>query len=304
MPMDYTQNYMANIKLLSCVVIVSCMFTLIACAQGSSSTYGHLGNTGKKFTAVTKMSSKDWDNPQELERVWQASFVRVPTEDGEPIKSTIATLDPASLVGVKKLPTVIYLHGCSGFWPGTIRRLDFLAENGFAVIAPPSFAREKYTQSCDIYRHTGGFYRDTIKIRQNDAGNTIEKAKQLPWVDENNVFLLGLSEGGITTATFSAKNDKQFVNARVVEGWTCNASWKEYHGVNAPKSEPVLTLLGSKDPWFQNPYTDGECTGLLDKNNGSKSIVYRKGNLSYTHELLDHEEAKKPVIEFLQKHLR
>ncbi len=279
------------------------MCTLLACAQGSSSSYGHLGNIGKKFTEVSKMSSKDWDDPQELERVWQASFVRIPTEGGKPIKSTIARLDENSLVGIKKLPTVIYLHGCSGFWPGTIRRLDYLAENGFAVIAPPSFARKKYTQSCDIYRHVGGFYRDTIKIRQNDAGNTIEKAKQLPWVDENNVFLLGLSEGGITTATFSAKNNKQFVNARVVEGWTCNASWKEYHGVNAPKTEPVLTLLGSKDPWFQNSYTDGECTDLLDQANGSKSIVYREGKLSYIHELLDHEEAKKAVIDFLHKHL-
>lgn len=280
------------------------MSTLLACTQGSSSSYRHLGNAGKKFTTVAKMSSKDWDDPQELEKVWQASFVRIPTEGGKLIKNTISALDSNSLVGIKKLPTVIYLHGCSGFWVGTIRRLDFLVENGFAVIAPPSFAREKYTQSCDINRYAGGFYRDTIKIRQNDAGNTIEKAKQLPWVDENNVFLLGLSEGGITTATFSAKNNKQFVNARVVEGWTCNASWKEYHGVNAPKTEPVLTLLGSKDPWSQNPYTDGECTDLLDQTNGSKSIVYREGKLSYTHELLDHEEAKKPVIEFLQQHIK
>ena len=280
------------------------MSALLACAQGSGShSYGHLGNSGKKFTSVSKMSSKDWNNPKELERVWQASFVRIPVENGKYIKSTIATLDNHLLKNLKKQPTIIYLHGCSGFWPGTIRRLDFLAENGFAVIAPPSFAREKYTQSCDIYSHLGGFYRDTIKIRQYDAGNTIEKAKQLSWVDENNVFLLGLSEGGITTATFSAKNSNQTVNARVVEGWTCNATWSEYHGVNAPKTEPVLTLLGSKDPWFQNPYTRGECTDLLDQDNGSASIVYRKGTLSYTHELLDYEEAKKPVIMFLKKHL-
>ena len=302
--MDCIQNYMVNIKLHSRLLILLYVCTMFACAQIPGSSYGHLGNNGKKFTAVTKMSSKDWDNPQELERVWQASFVRILTGDGKTIKSTIATLDPDSLVGVKKLPTVIYLHGCSGFWSGTIRRLDFLAANGFAVIAPPSFAREKYTQSCDIYSHAGSFYRDTIKIRHNDAGNAIEKAKQLPWVDENNVFLLGLSEGGLTTATFSAKNNKQFVNARVVEGWTCNAGWDEYHGVNAPKTEPVLTLLGLKDPWFQNHYNEGECTGFLNKDNGSKSIVYRKGKLSYVHELLDHEEVKKPVIEFLQKHLR
>lgn len=282
------------------------MFALFACAQGSRviSSYEHLGNNGKKFTSASKMSSKDWDNPQELERVWQASYIRIPTQDGRIINSTVATLDSNALRDIKKLPTVIYLHGCSGFWAGTIRRIDFLAANGFAVIAPPSFAREKYTQSCNVQGNTGGLYRDTIKMRQNDAGNTIEKAKQLPWVDEKNVFLLGLSEGGITTATFSAKNDKQYVNARVVEGWTCTSSWREYHGVNAPKTEPVLTLLGSRDPWFQNPYTNGECTDYLDQDNGSVSIVYKEGELSYTHELLDHEEVKTPVIEFLQKRLR
>lgn len=302
--MDSMRNYMASIKPLSILSLFICaLLGTSACAQNVNS-YSHLGNSGKKFTAISKMSSKDWDNPQELERVWQASFVRIPAADGRIIKTTVSILDSHPLDEVKKHPTIIYLHGCSGFWAGTIRRLDFLAENGFAVIAPPSFAREKYTQSCDITKHAGGLYRDTIKIRQNDAGNTIEKAKQLPWVDEKNVFLLGLSEGGITTATFSAKNNKQFVNARVVEGWTCTSSWREYHGVNAPKSEPVLTLLGSKDPWFQNPYTNGECTGYLDKSNGSASIVYRQGELSYTHELLDHEEVKMPVIEFLKQHLR
>ena len=296
---------MANIKLHNLFLILIYLSSLLSCAQGfSSHSYSHLGNTGKKFTSISKMSSKDWNNPQELERVWQASFIRIPAENGELIKSTIATLDKDLLKKIKKYPTIIYLHGCSGFWAGTIRRIDFLAKNGFAVIAPPSFAREKYTQSCDIYSHLGGFYRDTIKIRQYDAGNTIEKAKQLPWVDVNNVFLLGLSEGGITTATFSANNSNQSVNARVVEGWTCNSTWSEYHGVNAPKSEPVLTLLGDKDPWFQNPYTRGECTDLLDQGNGSKSIVYRTGKLSYTHELLDYDEAKKSVIEFLENHLK
>jgi len=294
---------MVNIKLPSLFLIIFYLLIASACAK-SPSSYGHLGNDGKKFTSLTEMSEKDWDDPQELERVWQASFVRVPIEGGKLLKGTIATLEPNSLSSIEKLPTVIYLHGCSGFWAGTIRRLDFLANNGFAVIAPPSFARNKYTQSCDIYRHTGGFYRGTIQIRQNDAGHSIENAKKLPWVDEDNVFLLGLSEGGITTATFSAKNNKQFVNARVVEGWTCNATWKEYHGVNAPKTEPVLTLLGSRDPWFQNPYTEGECTNLLNKKNGSKSIVYSEGNLSFTHELLDYTEPKKSVIEFLKMHLR
>jgi len=159
-------------------------------------------------------------------------------------------------------------------------------------------------QSCDISKHQGGLYRDTIKMRQYDAGNTIAKAKQLPWVDENNVFLMGLSEGGITTATFYSKNKSHSVNARVIEGWTCTSIWDEYRGVRAPKAEPVLSLLGSKDPWFQNPYTNGECTKFLNKNNGSQSIVYKKGNLSYRHELFEDDMVEASIMEFLKKHIK
>ncbi len=294
---------MANIKLHKCILILVCgLFSTSACAQ-SSYSYNHLGNSGKEFTPASEMSSKDWDDPHELERVWQASFVRIPDQDGKFIQTSIAEIDSISLKNNKKYPTVIYLHGCSGFWAGTIRRINFLAQNGFAVIAPPSFAREKYPRSCSVYELAGGLYRDTIRMRQNDAENAIGKAKNLDWVDDNNIFLMGLSEGGITTATFHSKNEKHSVKARVVEGWTCTSTWDEYRGVRAPKDEPVLTLVGSKDPWFQNPYTNGECTGFLDKRNGSKSVVFKKGDLSYKHELLEDQSVQKIVKEFLQKYI-
>lgn len=170
---------MANIKRLSFLLLSAYVFFYTsACAQDLKS-YSHLGNSGKNFTLATKMSKKDWNHPDELERVWQASLVRIPTENGDYIQSTIADIKSESFQVNKKYPTVIYLHGCSGFWAGTIRRINFLAKNGFAVIAPPSFAREKYPQSCDVSQHVGSMYRGIIKIRQNDAGNTIEKAKQL-----------------------------------------------------------------------------------------------------------------------------
>ena len=204
--MDCIRNYMVNIKLHECLFILVCgLFSVSACAQ-SLYTYSHLGNGGKKFTPASEMSNKDWDHPDELERVWQASLVRVPDQEGKLIQTRIAEFNSTSLEIKKKYPTVIYLHGCSGIWAGTIRRINFLAKNGFAVIAPPSFVRAKYPRSCSVYEQAGGMYRDTIKMRQNDAGNAIEKAKNLAWVDENNMFLMGLSEGGITAATFFSKS--------------------------------------------------------------------------------------------------
>ena len=240
---------MDNIKVLKNILISMFLFSIAACAHGSGD-YRNLGNNGKKFTSAGDMSSEDWNHPQELERVWQHSLLRIPSESGEYVSLLVGEMEKVRFSGQKKYPTVIYLHGCSGIWSGTIHRINTLAKNGFAVVAPPSFARDKYPQSCDISKHQGGLYRDTIKMRQYDAGNTIAKAKQLPWVDENNVFLMGLSEGGITTATFYSKNKSHSVNARVIEGWTCTSIWDEYRGVRAPKAEPVLSLLGSKDPWL------------------------------------------------------
>ena len=293
---------MASIKRLKLFFALQFLLSIAACAYAAN-PFSQFHNNGKKFTAISDMSSKDWHDPQELERVWQNSIIRIPTKDGKFISSQVKDFTSLNILEDKKFPTVIYLHGCSGIWPGTIHRINFLAIHGFAVVAPPSLAREKYPKSCDVNLVQGGLYRGTLRIRQNDAGYAITQARKLPWVDEKNVFLMGLSEGGITTATFYATDKSKSVNARIVEGWSCTSTWNEYRGIRAPKNEPVLTLLGEKDPWFQNPYTNGECTQFLNKKNGSQSIVYRKGNLSFKHELLEDDSVKKSVIKFLQKHL-
>jgi dienelactone hydrolase len=261
-------------------------------------------NSNKDFTPPWQMSESDWSNPAEMERAWQGALVRIPLDKERFLKTTMSDLKGKPIPPRKKFPTVIYLHGCSGVWSGTIRRIDFLAENGFAVIAPVSFAREKYPKSCDEKKHRGSLYRGTLRMRQFDAGYAIKKAKTLSWVDANNVFLMGLSEGGITTATFSSNDPKASLNARVVEGWTCHAGWQEYKGINAPESEPVLTLVSLNDPWFQNRWTKGNCERYLNKSNGSKSVVYTSGSLSNKHELLENRQAQETVLEFLNRHIR
>ena len=141
-----------------------------------------------------------------------------------------------------------------------------------------------------------------MKIRHFDAGYAIEKAKALPWVDANHVFLMGLSEGGITTATFQSNSKGASVRALIVEGWTCQSVWHEYRGINAPEGETVLTLLGANDPWFQNPYNRGECTGFIKKRkDGSKSVVYTDEVLSHRHVLFEDERVQAEVLEFLTR---
>ena len=273
------------------------LFLLAGMASGSG-----LDNDSRTFTPAAEMRSEDWNDPQELERVWQASLVRIPDSGGGHIETTAGELHTISFAQGEKFPAVVFLHGCSGTGKGTDTRIDFLAAHGYAVIAPPSLARKKYPQSCDPENLRGGLYRDTLKMRQFDAGYAIEKAKTLAWIDARRVYLVGLSEGAIAAATFRSQSGKASVRARVVEAWTCHAGWDEYRGIHAPANEPVLTLLASEDPWFQGPTTRGECTGFLAPGNGSKSVVYTEADLRQRHGLLEDERVQAEVLEFLAKH--
>ncbi len=140
-------------------------------------------------------------------------------------------------------------------------------------------------------------------MRLFDAGYAIEKARTLAWVDSDNVFLMGLSEGGITAATFFSPDKSKRVNARVVEGWTCNVGWREYHGIGAPESEPVLSLLGENDPWFRS-YNKGDCGRWMSKTNGSRSVVYSDWSLRSRHRLMESKKVQKVTLEFLRSHIR
>ena len=263
-----------------------------------------LGNHNKKFTPVSKMRKSDWSDVNELKRTWETALVRIPRSNGDYSSHIMADLNQESVKDLRSLPTIIYLHGCAGVWAGTYTRLNFLAKSGFAVIAPVSFARAKYPQSCDPVSTKGGMYRGTLNMRQYDAGYAIENAKQQSWVDENNIFLMGHSQGGVTTATFHSKDSHMSVNARVIEGWTCHAGWVEYNGINAPANEPVLALVGKYDPWFQNNWTRGNCGEYINKHNGSRSIVLSEGALSARHELLEDRNLQASVLEFLRQHMR
>jgi dienelactone hydrolase len=262
-----------------------------------------LHNSSKRFSAPADLTWKHWDDPEELDRTWRAAIVRVP--DGPGRSRQVTTEDLAQqATGIEgKLPTVIYLHGCSGIWPGTHRRIKFLADNGFLVIAPASLARDVYPRSCNVETREGGLFRGTVVLRRNDAGHAIERARQISLVDGGNIALVGFSEGALVTVNFEAQNSRQTVRARVAEGWTCHAPWREYHGVNAPETEPVLTLVGERDPWYQDQYTRGDCAPFLNAANGSRSIVYRDGALAEEHGLLEFEAARQAVLGFLESKL-
>ena len=284
------------------IIFLVFSFSNVFASDYYNNFYSDFHNSSKTFTSNVDMHERDFFDPEEIKLTWANALVRIPKNDGSIIRTSVKDLDKYDDFSKSNFKTIIYLHGCSGHWSGTAKRIDFFAKNGYAVIAPPSMARKKYAQSCDTAINKGGMYRKVLKIRQIDAENAVLMAKKLSWVDKNNIFLFGLSEGGITVATYNPQNLKAKVNARVIEGWTCNAGWPEYIGVNTPDNEPVLSMVAKNDPWFQLDILRGHCGQFINNNPYSKSIVIDDGSqLSKSHGLMHDMKIKRTVLNFLKK---
>ncbi len=193
--------------------------------------------------------------------------------------------------------TVVYMHGCSGIDALSDRTADMLAAAGYLVFIPDSFARMTKPVSCDPSRNLGGLHREVLSWRQAEADHALKQVKALPSVDASKAFLMGLSEGGITTATYVG----EAVAGRIIEGWTCHAGWPEYRGLLAPPGEPVLAMSSENDPWFQEPVLRGDCGEFMTTNSAlRRSVVFRPPHPAAPHhDLMWNADARRLVLEFL-----
>lgn len=240
------------------------------------------------------------DSVEEIQRSWDNGLVF--WRESNNVSSGIISEELGNATQQAGSPNVIvYMHGCNGVGNAAKATGAFLASQGYLVVMPDSFARENKPESCDTTFHRGGKHRGVLEWRQNEANNAIRQVRQLARVNQNNVFLMGLSEGAITTATVSGEP----VSARIIEGWTCHAGWHEYSGLNALASEPVLNLLGEEDPWFTAAPLRGHCGEYMQKDNGSLSVLFRPPHvLTDYHFLSWHASAQEVLLEFLARNSR
>lgn len=281
------------------------LLVLISSVTMSEAQIRTLNNDGKKFVDSSAIEQSDLADRNEVARVWASSPVYIPKSSRGIRKTTTAKLSRVAAKEGRKYPVILYLHGCPGLYQFDLTRAKMIARQGYIVVALVSFARLKYAKSCDQKTLQGGFYRDVLKMRQFDVGYALERLHDIPVVDASNIALFGLSEGGNLAATFKARNKKQRVKARVIEGWTCHAGWPEWSGMNADKGEYVLSLLGANDPWFVGkPWVQGDCGRFMNKANGSRSIIYRSGQLSDQHALLGFRQPRDEAFSFLGTYLK
>lgn len=229
----------------------------------------------------------------ELERTWRQARVWLPGTTGAVI--------PADIPERVEAPAVIlYAHGCDG--PGRITTASarFLSAAGYLIVAPDSFARRDKPRSCDPAIPRGGLHRAVLGWRQAEMRHAMTRLRSLPATKDLPIALMGHSEGAITVATMPAPD----AALRIIEGWTCHAGWPEYRGLSAPPHQPVLALVGSRDPWFRLPVLRGDCGAFMPEGAPMRSIVYDPpGYLAGKHWLSADPGVRVTILQFLSQNL-
>lgn len=245
------------------------------------------------------------NNPEELKRTYNQAIVAIPPNYyGAKALKTMVYLAPsqrmqeikqdiAEILAEKKIPLVIYLHGCAGFSRTSEHDIHFLVRNGYAVIAPDSFARNYRPQRCNTSTYDAYLTSGVVTYRLAEANYAYKEAYNLPWIDKQNIFLMGFSEGGKGVANYSQGG----LAGRIILGWTCNAGWGEDGGVFGPDNEPIFAAVASKDPWYTHFTNVGDC-GRFGKN--IESIVVD----SSRHDVQTLPEIKEKILKFLKGHKR
>jgi dienelactone hydrolase len=198
----------------------------------------------------------------------------------------------AMLADGEALPIAVYMHGCTGI--GGLKFLEKLADEGFAVIAPNSFARSFRPLQCDPETKSGGFNLFVYDFRMAEISFALEKLWYAEWADWSRMVLAGVSEGAVAVALY--RGDE--FNARVIAQWTCNGA-PLVAGIDAPLDEPILAVVGADDPWYAN-LAEGEervdCSKYFDGRPGSRAeIIYK----SEAHDVFENAAMVEAMVYFL-----
>ena len=249
---------------------------------------------------VLSFSSQVWAI-NDLERTWVHALVAMPAAKGGDTHYFRMDTDKGRKLlkahKTKKLPVLVYMHGCTGFSKRDKKFIHRIAEQGFLVIAPDSMARAYRPRQCDPDSKRGGLNPWVFDFRQAEINYAIDQLWEKPWADWDNLFLMGVSEGGAATALYRG----DFFRARIITQWTCQGA-PLIRGLEAQPDVPILAIVQQNDPWYENKHTDqrGDCGAYFGNRPGSKSIILEDGK---KHNVLKSSGVLEQVIEFLRENL-
>ena len=193
---------------------------------------------------------------------------------------------PADVSVIQKLPTVVFLHGCTGLTAGNARWARTLTSAGYGVVAADSFARSYRRSNCDPKTYLTGAFPAAGTMRQEEIQYALKSLRAAPWADERNLFLMGHSEGGAAVASWQGGRFK----AQIISGSRCRG------GLLAPPRIPVLVIAFVHDPWDGN-YHRTCAIWFGGRESASEMLLPGSG-----HDTSQSHEAQRAVLDFLRAH--
>ena len=236
------------------------------------------------------------DAGEGLALTWERAFLYLPARRGGVAVAVggrragaAAAAAEAAIPPGKRLPTVLFAHGCAGFGPGGRVNARLLATAGYAVFAPASFARPGRPRTCDVktYRTfvSRAVFQRVRAMRTAEIRYALERLAEIPWVDPENLFLVGHSQGGGAVSAYVGGP----IKARVITGSTCT------RGYGAAPGDPVLAVYSRDDPWLT--VVAGRCRDHVPGT--ALEIVEVPGA---EHLVAGTPEGSRPIVEFLARH--
>ncbi len=243
------------------------------------------------------------EDPAELSRTFEQAFVHVPA---------FALADSAAgplygLLGAdyvrrrlarqarsRRLPVVVFLHGCNGIGFPELAVEKLAGGLGFAVVFPNSFARSFRPRDCSSRGERWGLFPLVHLYRRAELRWAMRSLRAMPWVDPDRIFVGGFDEGAVAVALWGAQ-----VSARgyVIAGWTCNAPaempWLQ--GLRTPADAPTLTLVSRDDAHYRWRGFAGDCAGTATAGRDVQSLVIAGAG----HNVFAYPEAIDALREFL-----
>jgi len=145
-------------------------------------------------------------------------------------------------------PTVVLMHGCGGLGGAVIdslrRHASFLKKHGYASVILDSFGpRGKISHQCSNDNTGSARYYRTF-----DAFNTLTYLRQQDFVDPQNIFLMGQSNGGSVAILVSGGGE----HFKFAKDHKYNAAIAYYPWCGMAIDNlvtPLLVLGGEKDNW-------------------------------------------------------
>jgi dienelactone hydrolase len=192
----------------------------------------------------------DANNPEQLQRVWNNTLVIFPQNPGG-ISGRISTIDViVERYKPTKHPVVIFLHGCAGLHmtsPQISRMMRAFTDAGYVVFAPNSLDRP-HDPYCTGVANPSNTDKFMISKRIGELLMVRERIKAFSWVDQDNVFAAGHSQGAWGISQYTGTEFRGLA----VMGYPCTDSrfLNAAAGVQAPLSVAAISVFGDKDEWY------------------------------------------------------